>query len=122
MINVQDSERWLASLQKSIRSQTPTLMTLDDIQDKLREAVQAHTYNIAQALAEADYANLGVISKDDFRTVMDKQICRISDEQVGEDCSTFLYLKLFPLKRILSSKGSLQSMMGFVSVTKIHDE
>ena len=102
-------------------------MTLDDIQDKLREAVQAHTYNIAQALAEADYANLGVISKDDFRTVMDKQICRITDEQVGEDCTTFLYLKLFPLKSFLSSKGSPQNMIGFclshkVSVTKMHNE
>ena len=49
-------------------------MSLDDIQEKLREAVKAHTYNIAQALAEADYANLGVISKDDFKTVMAKNI------------------------------------------------
>ena len=57
-------------------------MTLDDMKDKLREAVQAHTYNIAQALAEADFANLGVISKEDFKSVMDKQICRLSDEQV----------------------------------------
>ena len=79
---MQDSERWLASLQKSIRSQTPTLMTLDDIQDKLRESVKAHTYNIAQALAESDYANMGVISKEDFQTVVNKNICRLSDEQV----------------------------------------
>ena len=88
-------------------------MTLDDIQDKLREAVQAHTYNIAKALAEADYVNLGVISKDDFRTVMDKETYRISDEQVGEDCTTFLYLKLFPLKRFCVKQRVSSKYDGF---------
>ena len=57
-------------------------MSLEDIQDKLREAVKAHTYNITQAFAEADYANLGVISKEDFLNVMNKQICRLNEEQV----------------------------------------
>ena len=78
----QDSERWLASLQKSIRAQSPNPLSLEDIQDKLREAVKAHTYNITQALTESDYANLGVISKQDFQNVMNKSICRLTDDQV----------------------------------------
>ena len=103
----QDSERWLASLQKSIRAQSPNPLSLEDIQDKLREAVKAHTYNITQALAESDYANLGVISKQDFQNVMNKSICRLTDDQV-----MLLFKKLIrflDVHGIMNTSGRLQS-------------
>ncbi|XP_053398276.1 EF-hand calcium-binding domain-containing protein 6-like [Mercenaria mercenaria] len=84
---LQDSERWLASLQKSIRSQTPHLMAIDEVEEKLREAVMANPYNLTQAFQEADFANMGVVSKDDFKSVLNKQLFRLSDEQ---------YEKLWP--------------------------
>lgn len=84
----QDSERWLASLQKSIREQTPHLMPVDEVEERLREAVQAHPYNVAQAFSETDYANMGVVSKDDFKSVVSKTMLRLSDEQVSvSNCS-----------------------------------
>ena len=72
----------MASLQKSIRSQTPHLMGTDEVEVKLREAVMAHPYNLAQAFQEADFANMGVVSKDDFKSVLSKNLFRLSDEQV----------------------------------------
>ena len=81
----QDSDRWLASLQKTIRSQTPHLMPVDEAEERLREAVQAHPYNLAQAFSDADYANMGVVSKDDFRSVINKTLLRLSDDQVGNN-------------------------------------
>lgn len=76
-----DSERWLASLQKSLRSQTPYLMPIDELEERLREAVMAHPYNLIQAFKEADFANMGVVSKDDFKSVVSKNLFRLSDEQ-----------------------------------------
>ena len=43
----------------------------------------ARFYNIAAAFSEVDYAKIGVVSKDDFREVLNKTLLRLSDEQVG---------------------------------------
>lgn len=58
-------------------------MPVDEAEERLREAVQAHPYNLAQAFNDADYANMGVVSKDDFKNVIDKTLLRLSDEQVS---------------------------------------
>ncbi|XP_052809717.1 EF-hand calcium-binding domain-containing protein 6-like isoform X2 [Mya arenaria] len=78
---MKDSERWLASLTKSIRSQTPHLMPVDEVEERLREAVSSNPYNIAQAFTESDYANMGVVSKDDFKTIVNKNLFRMTDDQ-----------------------------------------
>lgn len=57
-------------------------MPVDEVEERLREAVQAHPYNVAQAFSESDYANMGVVSKDDFKSVVNKSLLRLSDEQV----------------------------------------
>ncbi|KAL4233424.1 EF-hand calcium-binding domain-containing protein 6 [Mactra antiquata] len=81
MSEQEDSDRWLASLQKSIRSQTPYLMPVDEMEERLHEAVMARPYDVTQAFQEADFANMGVVSKDDFKTVVNKTLFRLSDEQ-----------------------------------------
>jgi len=42
----------------------------------------ANPYALASAFTEADYANMGVVSKDDFKTVVNKNVFRLSDDQV----------------------------------------
>lgn len=81
MSEQEDSDRWMASLQKAFRSQTPHLMPIDEVEERLREAVKANSHMLTQAFTEADYASLGVVSKDDFRTIIDKNVFRLSDEQ-----------------------------------------
>lgn len=79
----QDSDRWLSSLQKSIRAQTPHLMAVDEVEERLLEAVMARPYEVTQAFQEADFANMGVVSKEDFKNTINKTLFRLSDEQVG---------------------------------------
>lgn len=78
----QDAEKWLSALQKQMRDQSQTLMPIDEVQERLREAVHAHFYTLANLFKEVDYADIGVISKEDFRDVMDKNVMRFTDEQV----------------------------------------
>lgn len=58
-------------------------MPIDEVEERLREAVMAHPYNLVQAFKEADFANMGVVSKDDFKSVLNKNLFRLSDEQVN---------------------------------------
>jgi len=72
----------MANIQQNIRAQTPQMMTLDDIQQNLRESVTSHFYSLARAFSDVDYAGIGVVSKEDFREVIAKNAFRMSDEQV----------------------------------------
>nr|XP_022292188.1 EF-hand calcium-binding domain-containing protein 6-like isoform X2 [Crassostrea virginica] len=81
MSDQEDAEKWLTALQKQMRDQAQTLMPIDEVQERVREAVHAHFYTLANLFKEIDYANIGVISKEDFRDVMDKNVMRFTDEQ-----------------------------------------
>lgn len=59
-------------------------MPIDEVQERLREAVHAHFYTLANFFKERDYANIGVISREDFKDVMDKNVMRFTDEQVQD--------------------------------------
>ena len=79
---LQDTEKWLAALQKSIRDQNSSALASDDMQDRIREAVQGHFYILAQAFADVDFAGIGAVTKDDFKTILTKNVMRPTDEQV----------------------------------------
>ncbi|KAK3098848.1 hypothetical protein FSP39_023679 [Pinctada imbricata] len=81
MTEQEDAERWLANLQKQLRNQTPALMPVDEVQERLREAVMGHFYTLAKLFSEIDYASIGVIAQDDFRKVLDNHVIRLTDEQ-----------------------------------------
>ena len=57
-------------------------MTPDEVETHLRETVKAHFRPIARAMTDIDYARIGVITKEDFRQVIEKYAMRLSDEQV----------------------------------------
>ena len=77
----EDTEKWLAALQKSIRDQNSSALASDDMQDRIREAVQGHFYILAQAFADVDFAGIGAVTKDDFKTILTKNVMRPTDEQ-----------------------------------------
>ncbi|XP_046566155.1 EF-hand calcium-binding domain-containing protein 6-like [Haliotis rubra] len=78
----QDQERWLGILQESMKGRQGTqLMAVDEVQERLQEAVTAHYYNLDRDFADIDYARIGVVPKDDFREVLQKHVFRLTDDQ-----------------------------------------
>ena len=57
--------------------------TLNDIEDRIREVVLARKATLQQAFTEIDYAKILVVSKDDFREILNQNVMRLNDEQVG---------------------------------------
>ena len=56
----------------------------------MRDGVAAHYKEISQAFADIDYAKIGVVTKDDFRQVLDKYTIRMTDEQACDSPEWFL--------------------------------
>lgn len=56
---------------------------MDEVHACISEVVSAHFYAIARAFAEIDYARIGVVAKDDFKMIMNKNIVRLTDSQVN---------------------------------------
>ncbi|KAL3881564.1 hypothetical protein ACJMK2_027990 [Sinanodonta woodiana] len=88
MSEQEDTERWIASLQKSLKDSMPYLRPVDEVHERLQETVSAKLYDLTNAFSEADYANLGVVSKEDFRNILNKHVFRLSDEQFEKVWST----------------------------------
>ena len=57
--------------------------TLDDIKSELKQLVKARYSRFAERFAEIDYANIGVVAKEDFREVLNECAFRLSHEQVS---------------------------------------
>lgn len=65
-----------------MRDQATAVLATDEIQDRIREAVQGHLYLLTTAFTDLDFAGIGAITKDDFKDVFAKNIMRCTDEQV----------------------------------------
>ncbi|XP_023929939.1 EF-hand calcium-binding domain-containing protein 6 [Lingula anatina] len=79
----QESEQWLETLQRNMmRGRTPQQSVgMEEIHAALRENVTTHFYQMARAFAEIDYAKIGVVSKEDFRNVLNRNSFRLSNDQ-----------------------------------------
>ena len=58
-------------------------MPQEDISERVKEKVTARLYPITKEFAEIDYAKIGVVSKDDFLKVFNKEIFRVTEEQAS---------------------------------------
>jgi hypothetical protein len=58
---------------KTVKKQNSSALASDDMQDRIREAVQGHFYILAQAFADVDFAGIGAVTKDDFKTILTKK-------------------------------------------------
>ena len=61
---------------------TPQEMTFEDIEERIREVVTGRYTAISNAFTELDYAKIYVVSKDDFREIMNENMMRLNDDQV----------------------------------------
>ncbi|XP_074648584.1 EF-hand calcium-binding domain-containing protein 6-like [Tubulanus polymorphus] len=76
-----EADNWMDSLQKTVRARTPHPLPIDEVMQLIKESVQARVYHIAKAFNDSDYANIGVVCKEDFKGIMDEHIMRLTDEQ-----------------------------------------
>lgn len=75
-----EAKRWLETISQNIQD-GPRNMTMSQIQDLLTEKVSANYQAFVSSFTDVDYARIGVISKDDFREVLNKNFVRLSEEQ-----------------------------------------
>ncbi|KAK7503096.1 hypothetical protein BaRGS_00005722 [Batillaria attramentaria] len=74
-------EAAIKALQDAPPAPAYQMVTVDEVQDKIQEAVRAHYQTILRDLAEADYAGIGAVPRDEFRKVLNNHVMRLSDEQ-----------------------------------------
>ncbi|XP_072165535.1 EF-hand calcium-binding domain-containing protein 6-like isoform X2 [Diadema setosum] len=87
------AQNWIESVQKS-ESQSSlgdrmSSPTMEDIKQDLRQAVKARFYKFAERFSDLDYANIGVVAKDDFRDVLNELAFRMSSEHFNSLWSSF---------------------------------
>jgi hypothetical protein len=56
--------------------------SLGEVQDRIQEAVQAHYQSILSDVADEDFANIGSVSRESFREILNKHVMRLNDDQV----------------------------------------
>lgn len=78
------AETWIDSIQKSDKVLPPRPVTLEEVHQELLQAVLARPQMFNEAFSAIDYANIGVVSKEDFRMVINEVAFRLSDEQFQE--------------------------------------
>ncbi len=83
------AETWIESIQKAEKPSIPEPITMDDIHQVMQEVVSARQSRFNDAFAAIDYANIGVISKEDFRQVLNEVAFRMTSDQVCSDLFLF---------------------------------
>ncbi|KAK6168917.1 hypothetical protein SNE40_020073 [Patella caerulea] len=80
----EDTVQWLDMLQKSslvTKNQVDLDIPDSDLEDKLKESVAAHFNTVARSLEEIDYAKIGVVSKEDFKHLINTELFKLTDEK-----------------------------------------
>ena len=80
--HTQDLKRWLDTTERALEDEGHGLMDIDQVQDVIKEKVTQNFQAFARAFADVDYARIGVVSKDDFKTILLRYAFRLSDDQV----------------------------------------
>ena len=79
----QDADKWLDTIKKNLRSETPQVLSEEEVTSHLREQVTAKFNQLSRAFADIDYARIGVVSKEDFQDVLNQFTIRLNEDQVG---------------------------------------
>ncbi|KAG8438643.1 hypothetical protein GDO86_004998 [Hymenochirus boettgeri] len=72
---------WAERVQRATRPRSSKELTMKDILTYIREVVTGRFDTIAQEFLSLDYANLNVLSKDDFRELFNKNFMLLTDDQ-----------------------------------------
>ncbi|XP_076811807.1 EF-hand calcium-binding domain-containing protein 6-like [Clavelina lepadiformis] len=74
-------KEWTDYVGKIAPPQTPQELSLDDVEDRMREVVSGRYYALSRAFDDIDYAKIYVVSKDDFRDILNEHVMRLTDDQ-----------------------------------------
>lgn len=75
------NHEWAGHVDKAAPVISPRELLLEEIEEKLGEFVRARYYVFSHSFADADYAKINVVSKDDFRDIMNQHFIRMNDDQ-----------------------------------------
>ncbi|XP_066264763.1 EF-hand calcium-binding domain-containing protein 6-like isoform X1 [Branchiostoma lanceolatum] len=78
------TQNWLEDIQKAAKPKSPQELAMQEVQARVQEAVSARFYAFARSFAEVDYAKIGVVAKEDFRDILNKNAIRLSDDQFDQ--------------------------------------
>ncbi|KAI8489383.1 EF-hand calcium-binding domain-containing protein 6 [Branchiostoma belcheri] len=78
------TQNWLEDVQKAAKPKSPQELAMQEVQSRVQEAVSARFYAFARSFAEVDYAKIGVVAKEDFRDILNKNAIRLSDDQFDQ--------------------------------------
>uniref|UniRef100_A0A2C9KUP1 EF-hand domain-containing protein n=1 Tax=Biomphalaria glabrata TaxID=6526 RepID=A0A2C9KUP1_BIOGL len=73
--------QYLQSLQNMLPLQYNTFMLMDEVAERIHEAVVAHYHNILRDFENVDFAKIGSVTADDLREIIARHILRFNDEQ-----------------------------------------
>ena len=76
------SDQYLESLTNAFPPGPNPLITVDEISERIHEAVVSHYHNILRDFESIDYAKIGAVTAEDFREILARHIMRMNDEQV----------------------------------------
>ncbi|XP_053318206.1 EF-hand calcium-binding domain-containing protein 6 [Spea bombifrons] len=77
----QSASSWVEKVQKATGPKSSQKLTTKDILTRIQEVVGTRSDAILQEFAERDYANIHVISKEDFRETFSRNFLLLTDEQ-----------------------------------------
>lgn len=96
-IFLQLAQNWIESIQSKeleAAGQSEAPPTLEDILVELRKCVSANYRYFEDKFTSLDYASIGVVSKEDFRDILDSVAFSLTDHQVGIERKIFMERKL----------------------------
>jgi len=79
---MQKLKEWTDYVGKAAPPQPVQEMSLEQVEDRIKEVVSGRFNIISNAFTETDYANIFVVSKEDFREILNEHVMRLTDDQV----------------------------------------
>ncbi|RUS70512.1 hypothetical protein EGW08_021724 [Elysia chlorotica] len=75
------SDEYLQSLANAFPPGPAPLVSVDEVGERLHEAVVAHYHNILRDFESVDYARIGSVTAEDLREVLARHVMRLNDDQ-----------------------------------------
>uniref|UniRef100_H2Z2G4 EF-hand domain-containing protein n=1 Tax=Ciona savignyi TaxID=51511 RepID=H2Z2G4_CIOSA len=74
-------KEWGDFVGKLAPPQTPQELPLEDVEDRISEVIAARHFGMSRDFADVDYAKIFVVSKEDFREILNRHVMRLTDSQ-----------------------------------------
>nr|XP_039259918.1 EF-hand calcium-binding domain-containing protein 6-like [Styela clava] len=75
------NQEWVGHLETAAPALSPRELPSNEIEERLREVVRARCWVFSRFFADADYAKINVVSKEDFRDLMNQHFMRLTEDQ-----------------------------------------